>query len=50
MMTRGVSVITANPMNSVFSAKPGPEVIVNATFPEYEAPIATPTAAISSSA
>ena len=48
--TRGVSVITASPRNSVLRAIPGPEVIVNATFPAYEAPIATPAAAISSSA
>ena len=50
MTTSGISVITASPRNSVLSARPGPEVIVNATLPAYDAPIATPTAAISSSA
>ena len=49
-MTSGVSVITAKPWNSVFKAMPGPEVIVSAVFPAYEAPSATPMAAISSSA
>ena len=49
-MTSGVSVMTAKPWNSVFNAMPGPDVIVSAVFPAYEAPSATPMAAISSSA
>ncbi len=48
--TSGTSAMTANPMNSVLSAMPGPDVIVQAVLPAYEAPIAKPTAAISSSA
>jgi hypothetical protein len=42
--------MTANPRNSVLRASPGPDVIVNAHLPAYEAPMATPAAAISSSA
>ena len=37
--TSGISVITASPRNSVLSASPGPDVIVNATLPAYEAPM-----------
>jgi hypothetical protein len=48
--TSGISAMIESPRNSVFNANPGPDVIVNATFPAYEAPIATPAAAISSSA
>ena len=48
--TSGISAITASPMPSCFSEYPGPEVIVTATLPEYEAPIANAQAAISSSA
>ncbi len=50
MTTSGISVIAASPRNSVLSAMPGPELTVNATFPAYDAPMATPAAEISSSA
>src|SRR5215813_7979121 len=48
--TIGNSVITARPIASVFSAMPGPDVVVIASEPEYAAPIALVMAAISSSA
>src|SRR6516164_1140317 len=49
-MTTGISVITARPRASVFKAIPGPEVVVTAKDPAYEAPMAEVIAAISSSA
>src|SRR4029077_6707547 len=49
-ITMGSSTATAKPMASVFKAIPGPEVVVIASAPEYEAPIADVMAAISSSA
>src|ERR1700730_17773515 len=49
-ITMGNSTIMARPMASVFSAMPGPEVVVMASAPEYAAPIAEVMAAISSSA
>ena len=49
-MTSGISTATASPIASVFSAMPGPEVVVIASAPAYAAPIAEVTAAISSSA
>src|SRR5271170_5916765 len=38
-ITIGNSVATARPISSVFSAMPGPEVVVSARAPEYAAPI-----------
>src|SRR5258706_15918411 len=49
-ITNGISTATARPIASVFSAMPGPEVVVIAKAPAYAAPIAEVTAAISSSA
>ncbi len=48
--TSGSSVATARPTVSLFSATPGPEVVVTPSEPPNEAPRAAPTAAISSSA
>ena len=48
--TSGISAMTARPMPSCFSEYPGPDVIVTATLPAYDAPIANAQAAISSSA
>ena len=42
--------MTARPMNSVLSARPGPDVTVSGVLPAYAAPSANPIAAISSSA
>src|SRR2546423_1286923 len=49
-MTSGISTATARPIASVFSAMPGPEVVVMASAPAYAAPMAEVMAAISSSA
>ena len=49
-ITSGNSTATASPNASVFSAMPGPEVVVIASAPAYAAPIAEVIAAISSSA
>src|SRR5438046_4443467 len=49
-MTSGISTATARPIASVFSAMPGPEVVVIASAPAYAAPIDEVIAAISSSA
>src|SRR6267378_7655003 len=49
-ITKGISTATASPIASVFSAMPGPEVVVIASAPAYAAPIADVIAAISSSA
>ena len=49
-ITSGSSSITARPMVSIFSARPGPEVAVTPSWPAKDAPSAAPTAAISSSA
>ena len=49
-MTSGSSIITASPIASLFSARPGPDVPVTPICPAKEAPIAVITAAISSSA
>ena len=49
-ITSGISTATASPLASVFSAMPGPEVVVIASAPAYAAPMAEVTAAISSSA
>ena len=49
-MTRGSSVMTARPIISDLSARPGPEVVVQASAPPKAAPIAEPMPAISSSA
>jgi len=46
----GISVITARPMVSDFSAIPGPEVEVTPRAPPNAAPRAAPMPAISSSA
>ena len=46
----GNSSETASPIASDFKATPGPEVVVTPSAPPYEAPIAAPTPAISSSA
>jgi hypothetical protein len=46
----GSSTMTARFMNSLLSEKPGPEVVVAASAPPKEAPMAAPIAAISSSA
>ena len=48
--TSGISAMMASPRNSVLRAIPGPEVMVKAHLPAYDAPMATPAAAISSSA
>ncbi len=48
--TSGSSSITARPMVSIFSAMPGPEVVVTPSAPPYAAPRAAPMPAISSSA
>src|SRR5678815_5870252 len=48
--TIGSSVITASPIASAFSARPGPEVDVTASEPAYAAPMLDVIAAISSSA
>ena len=50
MTTSGSSVMTARPIASCLSATPGPDVPVRASAPPYDAPIAAPIAAISSSA
>src|SRR5215469_15858349 len=39
-ITSGNSTATARPIASVFSAMPGPDVVVSARTPEYAAPIA----------
>ena len=49
-MTSGSSAMTARPIISVLSARPGPEVVVTPSEPPKEAPIAEPMPAISSSA
>src|SRR5260370_19103177 len=46
----GISTATASPIASVFSAMPGPDVVVIANAPPYAAPIAEVIAASSSSA
>ena len=48
--TSGSSVITARPMASPLSARPGPDVPVTASWPAKLAPMAAQHAAISSSA
>ncbi len=48
--TSGISAMTESPISSVFSAMPGPEVMVTAHLPAYEEPSANAHAAISSSA
>ena len=50
MTTSGSSTITARPIASVLSAIPGPDEAVSASAPPYDAPMAAPIAAISSSA
>ena len=50
MTSSGSSVITARPMVSDFSARPGPEVVVTPSAPAKAAPRAAPMPAISSSA
>jgi hypothetical protein len=50
MTTSGSSTMTARPIASVFNAMPGPDEAVSASAPPYDAPIAAPMAAISSSA
>ena len=50
MTTSGSSVITARPIDSDFSAMPGPEVVVTPRLPANAAPMAAPIPAISSSA
>src|SRR5260370_34736563 len=49
-ITMGNSTMMARPIASVFSAMPGPEVVVMASAPEYAAPIAEAIAAMSASA
>ena len=49
-MTSGSSVMTARPIASALSAMPGPLVPVQPSAPPKLAPMAAPTAAISSSA
>lgn len=49
-MTSGSSTITASPIASPLSAIPGPLLPVTPIAPPKDAPIAEPTAAISSSA
>src|SRR6185503_6185349 len=48
-MTMGSSAQMASPMASIFSAMPGPDVVVMASEPPQAAPIAEVMAAISSS-
>ena len=48
--TSGISAIEARPIPSCLSEYPGPDVMVTAHPPAYEAPIAKAQAAISSSA
>ena len=48
--TSGSSVAIARPSISVLSAMPGPELDVTPSEPAYDAPMAAPIAAISSSA
>ena len=48
--TSGSSTITARFIASLLSAMPGPELAVSPSAPPYDAPIAAPIAAISSSA
>src|ERR1700739_1933276 len=43
--TRGIPTATARPIASVFSAIPGPEVVVMARAPAYAAPLAEVIAA-----
>ena len=50
MTSSGSSVITARPIVSDFSARPGPEVVVTPSAPAKAAPRAAPMPAISSSA
>ena len=50
MITIGNSIATASEIVSLFSATPGPLVVVMPRWPANDAPSATPTAAISSSA
>ncbi len=50
MTSSGSSVATPRPIVSLFSAMPGPDVVVTPSDPPNEAPSAAPTAAISSSA
>ena len=50
MTSSGSSVITARPIDSDFSAMPGPEVVVTPRLPANDAPMAAPMPAISSSA
>src|SRR5205085_7572507 len=50
MMVTGISAKYANPMNSVISETPGPDVAVNARAPFQPAPTTMPMDAISSSA
>ena len=49
-ITSGSSSDTASPIVSLFSASPGPDVVVTPIAPPYEAPRAAPIAEISSSA
>ena len=49
-MTSGSSAMTASPIISDLSARPGPEVVVQPSAPPKEAPMAEPMPAISSSA
>ena len=49
-MTSGSSAMTARPIISDLSARPGPEVVVHAMAPPKAAPMAEPMPAISSSA
>ena len=48
--TSGSSTMTARPIASDLSAMPGPDEAVRASAPPYDAPMAAPIAAISSSA
>jgi hypothetical protein len=47
--TSGTSAIEANPIASVFNARPGPEEAVSALTPAYDAPMAMQMEASSSS-
>jgi len=49
-ITKGSSVITASPIASDLSDRPGPEVVVTAKLPAYAAPMAVQMPDISSSA
>src|SRR5688500_14642853 len=49
-ITSGSSSDTARPIVSLFSARPGPDVVVTPIAPPYAAPSAAPIAEISSSA